>query len=199
MASEQALWDRWAKAKDAAAFEALVRDLERFAFDFARRVTGHDADAEDLAQEAFLELAEAEPSPVGVRAFVGRRIVLGAKMLRRAKLTRERHERAAAKGVEVHAEEGASAREALALLDEEDRRAVELRFLHGLSYAEVAHVLGVTEPAARMRVHRALGRCASGWARAPRPCSPRSRSSSRRARSPSRPRGPPRSREVPSP
>ncbi len=145
-----ALW------KDPQAYEPLVR----FAFDFARRVTGHDADAEDLAQEALLDLAEAEPSrpaEVGVRAFLGRRIVLGAKMLKRANLTRERHERGSAKGVEVPAEEGASAREALELLDADDRHAVELRFLHGLSYAEVAHVLGVSEPAARMRVHRALG------------------------------------------
>jgi len=131
--------------------------LVRFAFDFARRVAGHDADAEDLAQEALLELAEAAPSHVGPRAFVGRRIVLGAKMLRRANLTRARHEQAAARqGVEGHGEEGVEAKEALALLDPEDRHAVELRFLHGLSYAEVAHVLGVTEPAARMRVHRAL-------------------------------------------
>lgn len=67
MASEQALWDRWAKAKDAAAFEALVRDLERFAFDFARRVTGHDADAEDLAQEAFPDLVIGPAS--GARVF----------------------------------------------------------------------------------------------------------------------------------
>jgi len=134
--------------------------LVRFAFDFARRVTGHDADAEDLAQEALLDLAEAGPSKplaVGVRAFVGRRIVLGAKMLRRANLTRARHEQAAARqGGEGRGEEGADAREALDLLGPEDRHAVELRFLHGLSYAEVAHVLGVTEPAARMRVHRAL-------------------------------------------
>src|SRR5262245_14604318 len=134
--------------------EALVR----FAFDFARRVAGHDADAEDLAQSALLDLAEAGPSPVPERAFVGRRIVLGAKMLRRANLTRARHERAAAReGVEGRGEEGAEAREALSLLEPEDRHAVELRFLHGLSYAEVAHVLGVSEPAARMRVHRALG------------------------------------------
>ena len=58
---EQALWDRWTRSKDPRAFEALARALEGFAYDFARRVTGHDADAEDLAQEALLELAEAEP------------------------------------------------------------------------------------------------------------------------------------------
>jgi DNA-directed RNA polymerase specialized sigma24 family protein len=123
---EQALWDRWTRSRDPRAFDALARRLERFAFNFARRVTGHDADAEDLAQEALLDLAEAGPSKpaaVSVRAFVGRRIVLGARMLKRAALTRARHEQAAAReGAEGPGEEGADARDALALLDEEDRR-----------------------------------------------------------------------------
>ncbi|MHC4960364.1 MAG: RNA polymerase sigma factor, partial [Planctomycetota bacterium] len=158
--SQDLLWSRWAERRDARAFEALVAQLQRYVYDFARRVTGHDADAEDLAQEAFLDLAEAPPDRppvVGFKAFLGRRVVLGARMLRRAALTRRRHERAAARperfvpdGVRPDAES------ALRLLDDEDRFAVELRFLHELSYAEVAHVLGISEPAARMRVHRAL-------------------------------------------
>jgi RNA polymerase sigma-70 factor (ECF subfamily) len=157
---EATLWSRWAERRDPRAFEDLVRTLQRFAYDFAHRVAGNDADAEDLAQEAFLELAEApadRPGAVGLRAFLGRRIVLSGRMLRRAALTRTRHERAAARPERLTPPESrADAAAALALLDRDDRHAIELRFLHGLSYREVAHVLGVSEPAARMRTHRAL-------------------------------------------
>jgi RNA polymerase sigma factor (sigma-70 family) len=45
---------------------------------------------------------------------------------------------------------------ALAALPEKQRRAVELRAIEELSYAEVARNLGCTPLAARLRVHRAL-------------------------------------------
>jgi len=158
---ELILWRRWSRRRDARAFRALVGRLERFAYDFARRASGHDADAEDLAQEAFLDLADApadRPPAVGLKAFLGRRIVLGARMLRRARLVRRRHEVAAARDIRIpqHGDAGADAEAILRLLPAEDRHAVELRFLHDLAYREVAYVLGLSEAAARMRVHRAL-------------------------------------------
>ena len=158
---ERDLWRRWTERRDARAFEVLVALHDAFAYDFARRVTGHDADAEDLTQDAFLELAEAgaeRAERVGFRAFLGRRIALGAKMLRRASLTRARLDKNAR--VPMHPDDAVENREAaeaaLALLDDEHRQAVVLRFLHGLSYAEIAHVLGGSAGAARVRVHRAL-------------------------------------------
>lgn len=45
---------------------------------------------------------------------------------------------------------------ALAALPEKQRRAVELRAIEELSYAEVARILGCSPLAARLRVHRAL-------------------------------------------
>jgi len=163
--TELLLWQRWCDRRDQRAFRALVASHEAFVYDFARRLTGHAADAEDLTQEAFLELAEADrerPPAVGVRAFLGRRLVLGAKMLKRASLTRQRLEPKATTPAPVHAENAVENREAagaaLAKLDPESRQALVLRFLHGLSYAEVAHVLGVNEGAARVRVHRGLGK-----------------------------------------
>jgi hypothetical protein len=45
---------------------------------------------------------------------------------------------------------------ALARLDPDDREAVRLRFLLDLEYREVAHLVGATEGACRVRVHRAL-------------------------------------------
>ena len=163
--TEQVLWERWCNSRDQRAFRALIAAHEAFVYDFARRLTGHSADAEDLAQEAFLELAEADrerPSAVGVRAFLGRHISLGARMLKRASLTRQRLEPKAVEPAPVHPEHAVENRDAaeaaLAELDPESRQVLVLRFLHGLSYAEVAHVLGVNEGAARVRVHRGLGK-----------------------------------------
>jgi DNA-directed RNA polymerase specialized sigma24 family protein len=97
--TERSLWRRWTERRDEAAFAALVAAHERFVFDFARRLAGHAADAEDLAQQAFLDLAECRgdrPVEVGLRPFLGRRLVLGARTLRRASLGRtRRHGRAA--------------------------------------------------------------------------------------------------------
>ncbi len=161
MAGEQTLWRRWRKTADRRAFEALVGLLEGFAFDFARRVSGRAADAEDLAQDAFLTLSQAaddRPIQVGLRAFLGQRIRLQARMLTRAALTRTRHEQAAAaiRPDGVSYADHTEAEEALALLEGDERQAVELRFLHGMSHREIGHVLGWSEVNARVRIHRAL-------------------------------------------
>jgi len=59
--SERTLWRRWVERRDGDAFAALVKRHARFVYDFARRVAGNTADAEDLTQEAYLRLAEAKP------------------------------------------------------------------------------------------------------------------------------------------
>lgn len=47
---------------------------------------------------------------------------------------------------------------ALSRLARDQARLVELRYFDGLSFAEVAQVLGIGEDAAKMRTHRVLGR-----------------------------------------
>ena len=49
-------------------------------------------------------------------------------------------------------------RAALAALDGPDREVIALRFHGGLSQAELAAVLGISETAAATRVHRAVAR-----------------------------------------
>ncbi len=159
--TDMTLWNEWCERRDGAAFERLVAAYATFAYDFARRVTGQPADAEDLMQDAFLELAKAPPDrprAIGLRAYLGRSIVLGAKTLNRLTSARRRRDRRAARpeATMQSPDVRADAEAALAMLDETQRAAATLRFLHGCSYAEIAATLGLSEAAARMRVHRAL-------------------------------------------
>jgi RNA polymerase sigma-70 factor (ECF subfamily) len=45
----------------------------------------------------------------------------------------------------------------LGRLDQDRARLIELRYMDGLSFAELGQVLGIGEDAAKMRTHRALG------------------------------------------
>ncbi len=45
---------------------------------------------------------------------------------------------------------------ALETLDEDRKKIMELRFMDGLSYAEIGAILGIREDAAKMRTHRIL-------------------------------------------
>lgn len=45
---------------------------------------------------------------------------------------------------------------AMGRLDEERNRLIELRYMDGLSYQEIGHILGIGEDAAKMRTHRVL-------------------------------------------
>lgn len=45
---------------------------------------------------------------------------------------------------------------ALGRLSEDKARLIELRFMDGLSFAEIGQVIGIGEDAAKMRTHRVL-------------------------------------------
>ncbi len=159
--SDTRLWRRWLERRDEVAYTALVRSHGAFAIDFAARLTGNATDAEDLSQQAFLELAEEtteRPVEVGLRAFLGRRMVLAARTATRTRRSRRRREQRAARRLarEDDPAPRLDAAAALEVLTEAQRTVLALRFLHGLSYSEIAYALGLSETAARMRVHRAL-------------------------------------------
>jgi len=167
--AEQRLWVSWRERGDQSAFEALVRPHLAFAVDFARRSGYAGADADDLVQQALVALAgntDGRPAKVGLRAWLGRTISLGARTLRRTTRRRTRREQRV-----THSVDGAAAARstdpvedrdevdaALEQLQPDERQAVVLRFLHDLEYREVAHVMGSTPGACRLKVHRALGK-----------------------------------------
>ncbi|MHC4957818.1 MAG: RNA polymerase sigma factor [Planctomycetota bacterium] len=161
-AAMQNRWRAWRSRRDAAAFEALVEPEISYAVALARRMGARGADADDIVQDSLVQLAQEQsddPVDVGLRAWICRRVVLRSKMHVRASSRRRRHERAAPRLVVAEPDPYDVRDEvetALKHLSEDERRAVVLRYLHDLDYREVAYVLGVSENACRIRVHKAI-------------------------------------------
>ena len=142
--ADQKLWHAWRKRRDEHAFETLVRPHLVFATDFARRLGCDAADADDLVQQALSRLAaerSGRPLQVGLRAWLGRSLVLQVKMLRRARSRRAKYERAVRPSARDLHEDLESREEVEALLrdlPEQQRDAVILRYLHDMDYEDIA-------------------------------------------------------------
>jgi len=170
-----------AAAGDEAAFEKLVDRYQARVYRLAFRLTGGDADAKDVLQEAFLSAYRALPTFRGESRFSSwlYRIATNAALMnRRARARRPadslesllprfdadgRHcGEPADIGAASRAEEvldrkrlAEKARAGLDRLPELYRDAFVLRDLQELPTHEVAEVLGIAPAAVRQRVHRA--------------------------------------------
>jgi RNA polymerase sigma factor (sigma-70 family) len=157
------LWQAWVDRRDEHAFETVVRPHLAFARDFAGRLAKDPADADDAVQQALTRLAmdrSRRPVEVGLRAWLGRSIGLEVRMLARSRARRRKHEAASpsrsAPPAAPGGGSGGAVERALADLPEAQRVAVVLHYLHDVEYAEMAAVLGISETAARVRVHRGI-------------------------------------------
>ncbi|MDD5482088.1 MAG: RNA polymerase sigma factor [Kiritimatiellae bacterium] len=159
-----------AKEGDMAAFEEIYRLTSGFVFNTALRIVRHYADAEEIAQEAFVKMHK----NLGQFAFQSSlktwlyRITVNAAISRCRKSSGEAH---AFAGYRNHlAAEPASApfpdpvakkdNETLAAyflskLDPEQRACVVLREMEGLAYNEIAEILGIPINTVRSRLFRA--------------------------------------------
>jgi RNA polymerase sigma-70 factor (ECF subfamily) len=168
-----------------AAFPELVAHHEDLVYGIARRMTRQHADAEDLAQEAFMRAYGA------LRGYTAQRI--GGLRLRGwlaaivANLARDRGRRQAAAGgpgasldgvadwladaapgpdrLVVERESARAWQARLAALPSRYRRAVELRHIEGLSYAELAEALGRPVGTVKSDVHRGVRLLLEAWTR----------------------------------
>jgi len=157
------------RAGDAQAFEELVASHQHRVFGVALRMLGSAAEAEEIAQEAFLRAHRSLPDFRGdaklstwLYAIVSRlclnRLASGdRKAVRHGEeiLLRVADPRG---GPEAGAERGeleAALHRAIAELSEERRVVVILRDLEGLSYEEIALALGIELGTVRSRLHRA--------------------------------------------
>ncbi|MBL7952726.1 MAG: sigma-70 family RNA polymerase sigma factor [Flavobacteriales bacterium] len=145
-------------------YERYFGDIFRF---IDRRTSDRDLTA-DLTQQSFLKamlgLERYEPRGLPFRAWLYRIALNELRMHWRKKkevlidmsyaevrgMTEEM-------GLQMDETEMQRLSVALSRLDEERARLIELRYMDGLSFAELGQVLGVGEDAAKMRTHRVLG------------------------------------------
>ncbi len=154
---------RAAQLGDLYAFEELVRRHRTRVYRVALRMLANPADAEEAAQDAFVQCwsalpgfgAESSFSTWLVRIVTNR--CLNMQRSRRSEPLEERHEAGAGRVSEVVEArlELRALTEALMRLAPEQRAPLVLRELEGLSYEEIAHVLEVSVPAVKGRIHRA--------------------------------------------
>jgi RNA polymerase sigma-70 factor, ECF subfamily len=162
-----------ARAGDRPAFDDLVRATYADAYTLAYRLTGNDDDARDVVQEAYLRVFR------GLRRFRGDaqfttwlyRITANCASTLLTKRTRTRTESLAddeplADPRPEHdpelrvaaADERASLAAALRDLPWRLRQVIVLRDIYDLPHGAIAAELGITEAAAKVRLHRARRR-----------------------------------------
>ncbi len=151
---------KYAEGRDAEAFAELVRRYAGMVYGTCLRITRNAHDAEDAAQESFLELArragsvqQAGPWLHGVAANKARNAVRDAA-------TRNRHEEKAMP--EPHEEPTwedlcPQVDQAIEELPGELRDAVVQHFLRGQTQAQVAEALGVNQSTVSRRLEQAIG------------------------------------------
>jgi RNA polymerase sigma-70 factor (ECF subfamily) len=167
------LVESW-KAGDEDAFELLVRRHQKRVYRLLLRMMGSPEEAEDVAQETFLNLhrhgrrfrGEARFSTfvyrVAANAALNRRRSLGR---RRARIKKLAARQAAGDDLPVTprnpedatggAELSVFVRRALETLSPSLRMPVVLYDLEGMAYGEIAKILGVAEGTVKSRIHRA--------------------------------------------
>lgn len=140
-----------------AIFRECGKDLDAY---FARRHGGTEAVA-DLVQESFLQLARRLRA--GQTVCSPRAYLFG--IARHVSLAFYRKQGRAAEPLDAASEQAVSAepdarveaaRETIASLPALQREMLDLRFAHGLSYAEMATTLGVPVGTVRSRLHHAI-------------------------------------------
>ena len=153
---------------DPAAFEALVRNHQRMVHSLTFRMTGSLADAEDLAQEAFIRAYEQIGAFHGASKFstwLYRIAVNCCLNWRQSESRRFRLQTDCANELSAqqmnggHASGGHRANEqvqaALLKLPAKQRAAIVLTIYDGLNHAEAAQVLGCSETTVSWRVFAA--------------------------------------------
>ena len=171
---EGALIER-ARAGDTAAFRVLVGQHRERAYALALRLTGAPADAEEVAQDAFLKAWRALPGFRGEARFGTwlHRIVARLALDRRERLVeRARRETPAAEAPEIvdlavpEADDpGPRLTRLLDRLPERARAAVVLYYYEDRSVAEVARTLGVPEGTVKTLLSRARVTLREAWTR----------------------------------
>ena len=148
-------------------FETLAQRHAAVVYCIAHRITGSDADAQEVRQQVFLQALRDPPAGVADwRAWLCRCAAnAAANHLRTAARRRNRHRRATAPApapdplaAAEAGDEAARLRAALEELTADQRAVLALRFDGGLTLSEVAAHLGVPVGTAKDRSRAAIAR-----------------------------------------
>ncbi|MCW5979147.1 MAG: sigma-70 family RNA polymerase sigma factor [Bryobacteraceae bacterium] len=147
-------------------FDEIVRRREVQVLRTAYRILGNWADAEDVAQEAFVRLHRHKARFANDAALGGwlYRVIVNLCLDRRRSarpwqpLTEAPSARPTAETAAIGEERKRRLMEALAKLPVKERAAVVLREIEGLSTAETAAALGSSEVTVRSQISKALAR-----------------------------------------
>ena len=157
------------RAHDPMAFRAFVVRYERMVFALLSRMLGHGPEVEDLAQETFVRAYRAFPGfdPAGVAKpstwllTIATRLALDTrkkKRLEQTELTEANDTSPTGSTPELALERrqlGRAIADAADELPDDQRAALVLAELHGLSIVEIAEALMIPENTAKTRLFRA--------------------------------------------
>jgi RNA polymerase sigma-70 factor, ECF subfamily len=143
-------------------FEELIREHQRMIYSLCYRMTGSLADAEDLAQETFIQAyrhqvtfrGEARVSSWLYRIAVNQCLNWRKRVTRREQLHRAWSQEARVAS-EEHPGRAQQIQDALMMLNPEQRAAIVLTTYDGLNHAEAAKVLGCAEATVSWRLFAA--------------------------------------------
>ena len=162
MADDAILLRRYARRRDTEAFAEMVRRHAGMVYGTCLRVLRNTQDAEDVAQECFLELARhAGRIRSSLSGWLHTLATHRARNAIRDAATRRRHEEQAvaqrhANAEPTWAEVSLAVDEALEELPEELRAPLVLHYLRGCTQAEAAAQLGVNQSTVSRRIERGL-------------------------------------------
>jgi RNA polymerase sigma-70 factor (ECF subfamily) len=155
------------KSGDMASFDLLVKKYQRRIYYLALRYVKNEADAQDVAQRAFVQAFQRVRSlrrDASFRTWVYKIAVnLSINALRDS----QRRSRPPPLEIEPEAvsmtvaEDGANLRRALERLPPKQRMVVELRVFEDLSFKEVGRIVDSSEDSAKVNYHHALKRLRS--------------------------------------
>ncbi len=156
------------------AFAALYQRYVASVFRYIHIHTRNAADAEDLTAEVFADALTSlrryrEQGHFAAWLFsIARRKAADYHRQTRPQVTLENAETLSADGGDPLAQVIRDERlrylwHIIAALEDDDQELLRLRFAAGLTFGEIAQLLGRKEPAVRQAVHRLLGRLERGW------------------------------------
>jgi len=158
---EEAIWIRQSQAGDPLAFEALVRCYQLMIHALTFRMTGSTSDAEDLAQEIFIQAYRRINSFRGDAKFSSWLYRIGINTCLNWQKSRQRRERLHDEFAQQDTNSGsgdeitAKVQAALMQLPDKQRAAIILTVYEEMNHAEAARVLGCSETTVSWRLFMA--------------------------------------------